>query len=164
MMPQVSALDVNIAGLNRRLSDVIDTVRNLIAHHSEGLNRFIENFERELANGTVNVDDYCNNAKDLMRDEIQNLNNLAQVEGKGQVLKSTLLTLMEVLRRYGLLKPEKVEELEAVGDPDTLFDRERMDLLSKLVGVNLMIEVMGRYDYLWVDEPPPEDNLELGIA
>ncbi len=113
MMPQVSALDINIAGLNRRLSDVIDTVRNLIAHHSEGLNRFIENFERELANGTVNVDDYCNNAKDLMRDEIQNLNNLAQVEGKGQVLKSTLLTLMEVLRRYGLLKPGEVEELEA---------------------------------------------------
>jgi hypothetical protein len=113
MMPQVSALDVNIAGLNRRLSDVIDTVRNLIAHHSEGLNRFIENFERDLASGTVNVDDYCNNAKDLMRDEIQNLNNLAQVEGKGQVLKSTLLTLTEVLRRYGLLKPEEVEELEA---------------------------------------------------
>ena len=53
---------------------------------------------------------------------------------------------------------------EAVGDPDTLFDRERMDLLSKLVGMNLMIEVMGRYDYLWVDEPPPENNLELGIG
>jgi hypothetical protein len=112
MMPQVSALDVNIAGLNRRLSDVTDTVRNLIAHHSDGFNRFIENFERDLASGTVNIDDYCNNAKDLMRDEIQNLNNLAQVEGKGQVLKSTLLTLMEV-RRYGLLKPGEVEELEA---------------------------------------------------
>jgi len=77
MMPQVSALDVNIAGLNRRLSDVIDTVRNLIAYYSEGLNRFIENFERDLASGTVNIDNYYNNAKDLIRDEIQNLNNLA---------------------------------------------------------------------------------------
>jgi energy-coupling factor transporter ATP-binding protein EcfA2 len=53
---------------------------------------------------------------------------------------------------------------EAVGDPDTLFDRERMDLLGKLVGMNLMIEVMGRYEFLWVDEPPPERNPELGIG
>ena len=51
-----------------------------------------------------------------------------------------------------------------MGDPDTPFDRERMGLLSKLVEMNLMIEVMGRYDYLWVDEQPPENNLELGIG
>jgi hypothetical protein len=53
---------------------------------------------------------------------------------------------------------------EAVGDPDTLFVRERMDLLSKLVEMNMVIEVMGRYEYLWVDQPPPERDPELGVG
>jgi len=53
---------------------------------------------------------------------------------------------------------------EAVGDPDTLFVRERMDLLSKLVEMNMAIEVMGRYEYLWVDQPPPERDPELGVG
>jgi len=53
---------------------------------------------------------------------------------------------------------------EAVGDPDTLFVRERMGLLNKLVEVNMVAEVMGRYEYLWVDEPPPERNPELGVG
>ncbi len=53
---------------------------------------------------------------------------------------------------------------EAVGDPDTLFVRERMGLLNKLVEMNIVAEVMGRYEYLWVDEPPPERNPELGVG
>ena len=53
---------------------------------------------------------------------------------------------------------------EAVGDPDTLFVRERMGLLNKLVEVNMVAEVMGRYEYLWVDEPPPERDPELGVG
>jgi len=53
---------------------------------------------------------------------------------------------------------------EAVGDPDTLFVRERMGLLNKLVEVNMVAEVMGRYEYLWVDEPPPEKDPELGVG
>jgi hypothetical protein len=53
---------------------------------------------------------------------------------------------------------------EAVGDPDTLFVRERMGLLNKLVEMNVVAEVMGRYEYLWVDEPPPERNPELGVG
>ncbi len=53
---------------------------------------------------------------------------------------------------------------EAVGDPDTLFVRERMGLLNKLVEVNMVAEVMGRYEYLWVDEPPPERAPELGVG
>jgi hypothetical protein len=53
---------------------------------------------------------------------------------------------------------------EAVGDPDTLFVRERMGLLSKLVEMNMVIEVMGRYEYLWVDQPPPERDPELGVG
>jgi hypothetical protein len=53
---------------------------------------------------------------------------------------------------------------EAVGDPDTLFVRERMSLLNKLVEMNIVAEVMGRYQYLWVDEPPPERDPELGVG
>jgi energy-coupling factor transporter ATP-binding protein EcfA2 len=53
---------------------------------------------------------------------------------------------------------------EAVGDPDTLFVRERMSLLNKLVEVNMVAEVMGRYEYLWVDEPPPEKDPEQGVG
>jgi len=53
---------------------------------------------------------------------------------------------------------------EAVGDPDTLFVRERMGLLNKLVEVNVVAGVMGRYEYLWVDEPPPERDPELGVG
>jgi energy-coupling factor transporter ATP-binding protein EcfA2 len=53
---------------------------------------------------------------------------------------------------------------EAVGDPDTLFVRERMSLLNKLVEINVVAEVMGRYEYLWVDEPPPEKDPELSVG
>jgi energy-coupling factor transporter ATP-binding protein EcfA2 len=53
---------------------------------------------------------------------------------------------------------------EAVGDPDTLLVRERVSLLSKLVEMNMVVEVVGRYDYLWVDEAPPERDPELGIG
>ena len=54
---------------------------------------------------------------------------------------------------------------EAVDNPDTLFTRERMDLLGKLVDLNLVIDdVPMREQYLWVDQPPPEQDPELGIG
>ena len=54
---------------------------------------------------------------------------------------------------------------EAVEDPDTLYARERIPLLHKLVELNLAIDnVYPREDWLWVDEPPPEKDLELGIG
>ena len=60
---------------------------------------------------------------------------------------------------------EKVWLLEAVEDPDTLFTRERMPLLSKLVELNLVVDaVPERERYLWIDEPPPERDSELGIG
>lgn len=55
--------------------------------------------------------------------------------------------------------------LEAVEDPDTLFVRERMPLLNKLVELNLIVDdIPERKQYLWIDEPPPERDLELGIG
>jgi hypothetical protein len=54
---------------------------------------------------------------------------------------------------------------EAVEDPDTLYTRERIPLLHKLVELNLIVDEMAfREPLFWVDEPPPERDLELGIG
>ena len=54
---------------------------------------------------------------------------------------------------------------EAVEDPDTLYARERIPLLHKLVETNLAIDnVYPREEWLWIDQPPPEKDLELGIG
>jgi hypothetical protein len=55
--------------------------------------------------------------------------------------------------------------LEAVEDPDTLLTRERMQLLNKLVELNLVIDAIPeREPRRWIDEPPPEKDLELGVG
>ena len=54
---------------------------------------------------------------------------------------------------------------EAIENPDTLFTRERMQLLNKLVELNLVVDdVPSRDPDLWVDEPPLEKDPELGIG
>jgi len=55
--------------------------------------------------------------------------------------------------------------LEAIEDPDTLLARERMPLLDKLVELNLIVDAIPerRQDF-WIDEPPPQKDLELGIG
>jgi hypothetical protein len=55
--------------------------------------------------------------------------------------------------------------LEAVENPDTLLTRERIPLLNKLVELNLVVDAVPGRDYkTWIDEPPPEKDLELGIG
>ena len=55
--------------------------------------------------------------------------------------------------------------LEAVEDPDTLLTREKIPLLNKLVELNLIIDgITYRDSHLWIDEPPPERDSELGIG
>jgi hypothetical protein len=54
---------------------------------------------------------------------------------------------------------------EALDDPDTLYTRERLSLLHKLVEINLAASDMySRIPNLWIDMPPPEKDLELGIG
>jgi energy-coupling factor transporter ATP-binding protein EcfA2 len=54
---------------------------------------------------------------------------------------------------------------EAVEDPDTLYTRERIPLLHKLVELNLIVNgIEFRDPKLWIDEPPPERDPELGIS
>ena len=55
--------------------------------------------------------------------------------------------------------------LEAIEDPDTLLTREGIPLLDKLVELNLIVDTIPeRRQELWIDEPPPERDLELGIG
>jgi energy-coupling factor transporter ATP-binding protein EcfA2 len=66
----------------------------------------------------------------------------------------------------GSLSPEEREWLrQAVEDPDTLFARERIPLMEKLIELNLIVDsVPRRESWLWVDEPPPEKEPDLGIG
>jgi hypothetical protein len=55
--------------------------------------------------------------------------------------------------------------LEAVEDPDSLFTREGMPLLERLVELNLVVDsITYRDGFLWIDEPLPDRDLELGIG
>jgi energy-coupling factor transporter ATP-binding protein EcfA2 len=64
-----------------------------------------------------------------------------------------------------LTDDERVWLKEAIEDPDTLFTREKVGLLKKLVRLNLIIDdIPERIDSLWIDIPPPEKDLELGVG
>jgi hypothetical protein len=54
---------------------------------------------------------------------------------------------------------------QAAEDPDTLFVGERLQLLDRLVELNLVVDsIEGREGWYWVDEPPPGRDLELGVG
>ena len=57
---------------------------------------------------------------------------------------------------------------EAVEDPDTIFRRlrepEARSLEKKLVELNLIVEIWDRDGHGWIDVPPPERDVELGIG
>jgi hypothetical protein len=55
--------------------------------------------------------------------------------------------------------------MEAVENPDTLLAKERLPLMQKLIELNLIISsIMYRDPELWIDQPPPQKDLELGIG
>jgi hypothetical protein len=54
---------------------------------------------------------------------------------------------------------------EAIIDPDSLLTRDRISLLNKLVELNLVIDAVPERDQrIWIDVPPVERDLELGIG
>jgi len=60
---------------------------------------------------------------------------------------------------------ERGHLLDAIEDPDTLLTRERIPLLDKLVELNLVVDIIPeRKQEFWIDEPPPQKDLELGIG
>ncbi len=71
------------------------------------------------------------------------------------------------LRRFArsLSSVKRAWLMEAVNDPDTLFARERIPLMDRLVELNLIIDdIPEREEYQWIDQPPPEKDEELGIG
>ena len=71
------------------------------------------------------------------------------------------------LRRLveSLSRDEKRILEEALENPDILLKREAHNLADHLIELNMVAEIPGtREPYLWVDEPPPEKNPELGIG
>ncbi|MDT7889022.1 MAG: ATP-binding protein [Desulfurococcales archaeon] len=55
--------------------------------------------------------------------------------------------------------------LEAVENPDTLPAKEKLPLMQKLIELNLIISsIIYRDPELWIDQPPPQKDLELGIG
>jgi len=78
----------------------------------------------------------------------------------------------EIIRAKGLVefvrslsKEEREWLTEALEDPDALFTRERLPLMHRLVEENLIMDdIYYRQEYLWIDQPPPERDPELGIS
>ena len=64
-----------------------------------------------------------------------------------------------------LCDDEKKWLSEAIIDPDTLLANDRISLLNKLVELNLVIDAVPERDQrIWIDAPPLERDLELGIG
>ncbi|MEM1610547.1 MAG: ATP-binding protein, partial [Sulfolobales archaeon] len=60
---------------------------------------------------------------------------------------------------------EKALLLKAIEDPDVLMSREGISLLRRLVELNLLVDSLySRKSTLWVDEPPPDKDPEIGIG
>ncbi len=57
-----------------------------------------------------------------------------------------------------LSKEEREWLAEAAEDPDTLFIRERLPLMHRLVEQNLIMDVYLRQEHLWTDQPPPREG------
>jgi len=55
--------------------------------------------------------------------------------------------------------------MEAVENPDTLLAKEKLPMINKLIELNLIVDSITYRDLeLWVDQPPPQKDLKLGIG
>jgi hypothetical protein len=92
------------------------------------------------------------------------LSLLYQVGWSVDVVVSKLLKEKEITPTF-ISRWRKWLEL-AVEDPDNLWSPEAPEeLINELEGKNLIIYNMYGRDYVfWIDEPPPEKDLELGIG
>jgi hypothetical protein len=94
------------------------------------------------------------------------LAQLYQVEWRaGLVIERIAVSKRLDLFTSSLTSGEREYLSEAVEDPDTLLAEERMSLLDKLAEMNLVVDAMPeRGPDHWIDEPPPQRDLELGIG
>ena len=79
---------------------------------------------------------------------------------RGLITERDLLALASSLN-----EDEKALLRSAVDDPDVLMTREGAGLLHKLVDLNLVLNIPPwRDEDSWLDAPPPERDLELGVG
>ncbi|WP_054849189.1 ATP-binding protein [Vulcanisaeta sp. JCM 14467] len=78
----------------------------------------------------------------------------------------------ELIRGRGLINlvrslsdDERELLTKAVEDPDVLMSRDGIPLLNRLIELNLIVDnIYPRDKNLWIDQPPPERDPELGIG
>ena len=80
------------------------------------------------------------------------ITELVRNKGLGEAIQSLSKGDRELLAR-------------AVEDPDVLMSSEGIPLMNKLIELNLIVNsIYPRARNLWIDEPPPEKDPELGIG
>jgi len=95
---------------------------------------------------------------------------LAKLYEAGWSPEATIYDIIEGKRLYKLILQLERSELstleEALEDPDTLLagGAEAEKMLGKLIELNLVAEIPARRENLWIDEPPPKKDHELGIG
>jgi len=94
------------------------------------------------------------------------LARLAEVQWSPEKLARRMVGLRKLQYFVNSLSASEKRWLQdAIEDPDTLFTRERIPLLNKLVERNLVVDdIPPRSADLWVDTPPPEKDADLGIG
>jgi GTPase SAR1 family protein len=82
-----------------------------------------------------------------------------------EVIKSIITSKRLVAFILSLSAEERKWLLEAVENPDTLLAKEKLPLINKLIELNLIIDsITYRDPELWIDQPPPQKDLKLGIG
>jgi GTPase SAR1 family protein len=81
-----------------------------------------------------------------------------------EVIKSIITSKKLNTFIFSLSAEERKWLLEAVENPDTLLAKEKIPLINKLIELNLIVDSITYRDLeLWIDQPPPQKDLELGI-
>jgi energy-coupling factor transporter ATP-binding protein EcfA2 len=82
-----------------------------------------------------------------------------------EAIKNIITSKRLVAFIHTLSAEERKWLLEAVENPDTLLAKEKLPLINKLIELNLIIDsITYRDPELWIDQPPPQKDLELGIG
>jgi hypothetical protein len=94
---------------------------------------------------------------------------LAELYGKNWDAERVVKDLIDRKRLKAFLSSLSPKELEllvkAVNDPDLLMSRDGIQLMDKLVEMNLLVDTLPRREpQAWIDMPPPEKDPILGIG
>jgi len=137
---------------------------NLMVMWNMGKSGFRELYDRLARLAQLNVD--FEEAWRLTGGNPNALRMLYQTNWNVDAVIESIITSKKLGAFVSSLTPdERMWLLEAVENPDSLMTRERIHLANKLIELNMIVdEITYRSPWLWVDEPPPERDQELGIG